>query len=669
MLQLSPELLLDILDVFAIPLAFQTEQTPHRAALWSCSLWPGMSMLSRERLFARPFDRLGSFLGTINAETDKSRWLRECVHSLGLRPLASAKSGDIMAILTHLPNLRELNITGPACGFSEGTSAQWHRYSVVARQRGQHWDHHPNGRNRMACHPVAHCGDSDSPHARYHDKYRTAALAGIFEAKLGLADRCESILLRAGPPELFWQTGWAGFDLAGIGSAGLRSLSMQEPGPSRDLGFLQRCTHLERFESQKIPSAALLAAVPRTITALSVVHPYSTPRKRIVASISLTGDSRTSVAFLHSIPLRQNRGSRETSRRAARYVSSVAGVPLGVAEYWFGFSASFSNVARRGRVIGHFTDSSKMLQLSPAPLLEIIDTFATPLTFQTEQTPDRAAQTLASCSLALHASSPTKNWSSFGATAPLFARCGPHWIYDLVPGARMARTLEAHRRDSHPLHARWHQQLPPACFFQAVHPVIFQTPTGFDFSTVLVRQHIQLHTTQLPGRVLGRGARKLGFWVLWNAETEQAESEKPTPPQGTNSTYREQDSPQKPESPQSSKVNLKRTAQTKESTSAEARQRGACKRQYTAEAHTEHANKGCFTEVRTLNPHECSGAERVAYKRQYVAEARNEHANKGCFTKIRTLNPHECSGAERVAYKRQYAAEARHEHANKGCFT
>ncbi|KAJ7124692.1 hypothetical protein C8R46DRAFT_1050191 [Mycena filopes] len=41
----------------------------------------------------------------------------------------------------------------------------------------------------------------------------------------------------------------------------------------------------------------------------------------------------------------------------------------------------------------------------------------------------------------------------------------------------------------------------PARFFQAVHPVIFQTPTGFDFSTVLARQHIQLHTTQLPGRV------------------------------------------------------------------------------------------------------------------------------------------------------------------------
>ncbi|KAJ7162471.1 hypothetical protein C8R46DRAFT_1037673 [Mycena filopes] len=87
-----------------------------------------------------------------------------------------------------------------------------------------------------------------------------------------------------------------------------------------------------------------------------------------------------------------------------------------------------------------------------------------------------------------------------------------------------------------------------------------------------------------------------------NAETEQAESEKPTPPHEMNEIH-----------------------------------------------------DRVLHQKWTLHPHKCSGAKCGAYKRQYTAEARNEHANKG--------------GAKRVAYKRQYAAEARNEHANKGCFT
>ncbi|KAJ7157487.1 hypothetical protein C8R46DRAFT_1196132 [Mycena filopes] len=327
MLQLSPELLLEILDVFAIPLAFQTEQTSHCAALSSCSLvckswaapsqrllfqrvllheqWPGMSALSRERLTARPFDRLGSFLGTISAETDKSRWLRESVLSISLRPLASAKSADIMAILTHLPNLREFNITGPACGFSEGDLAQLRRSGTAIRSLRVDADNTgtitptavtdwPAVLQFIAAIPTLRMLDITTNTVPQLPAFTPALQLQLVSLKLNLdwptdASQFVASLLGGGPPELFYQTGWAGFELAGIASAHLRSLSMQEPGPSRDLSFLQRCTHLERFESRKIPSAALLAAIPRTITALSVLHPYRLPARRVVASTSPTG--------------------------------------------------------------------------------------------------------------------------------------------------------------------------------------------------------------------------------------------------------------------------------------------------------------------------------------------------------------------------------------------
>ncbi|KAJ7182056.1 hypothetical protein C8R46DRAFT_552723 [Mycena filopes] len=255
MLQLSPELLLEILEALAIPLAFQTEQTQHRAALWSCSLvCKSWAAPSQRLLFERvqiheqwrpsPQDRLGSFLATIAAETDKSRWLRESVLRIGLRPHASARPADIMAILTHLPNLRELNIIGPAVGFSEGDLAQLRRSGTAIRSLRVNADNTgsitpmavtswPAVLQLIAAIPTLRILDIISNYVDQLPSFTPALQLRLASFKLNTqwpTDASQFVAsLIGGPPELFYQTGWAGFDLVGMGSAHLRSLSLEEP--------------------------------------------------------------------------------------------------------------------------------------------------------------------------------------------------------------------------------------------------------------------------------------------------------------------------------------------------------------------------------------------------------------------------------------------------------
>ncbi|KAJ7045192.1 hypothetical protein C8F04DRAFT_1249626 [Mycena alexandri] len=111
MLQISPDIFLEILGMRAVPLAFQTEQFPDRAALASCGLvCKSWSALSQRLLFqrGRTMDGHIFYARTITAETDKSRWLRESVFSIVLRPHQSTKTSHIVDLLTHLPNLPEL---------------------------------------------------------------------------------------------------------------------------------------------------------------------------------------------------------------------------------------------------------------------------------------------------------------------------------------------------------------------------------------------------------------------------------------------------------------------------------------------------------------------------------------------------------------------------------
>ncbi|KAJ7157492.1 hypothetical protein C8R46DRAFT_426347 [Mycena filopes] len=201
-----------------------------------------------------------------------------------------------MAILTHLPNLRDLNIIGPACGFSEGELAQLRHSGPAIRSLRVNADNTgsmtpmavtswPAVLQLIAAIPTLRMLDVISNYVDQLPSFTPPLQLQLVSFKLNTqwpTDATQFVAsLSAGPLELFYQTGWAGFDLVGIGSAHLRSLSLEEPSTAakqqRYLDLLGRCTQLDRIECRGFPSSALLAAIPRTITALSVVQAYTTP--------------------------------------------------------------------------------------------------------------------------------------------------------------------------------------------------------------------------------------------------------------------------------------------------------------------------------------------------------------------------------------------------------
>jgi hypothetical protein len=67
---------------------------------------------------------VASFLRIITADAEKSRWLRRNVLSLVLRLPYSIPQNVIFTILTNLSNLRELDISGCVCSFSDEELSQ-----------------------------------------------------------------------------------------------------------------------------------------------------------------------------------------------------------------------------------------------------------------------------------------------------------------------------------------------------------------------------------------------------------------------------------------------------------------------------------------------------------------------------------------------------------------
>ncbi|KAJ7731196.1 hypothetical protein B0H16DRAFT_1773010 [Mycena metata] len=307
MLQVSPEILLEILEMLAIPLAFQAHEFPDRAALASCSLvCKSWSALSQQMLFQRvsiedhwtgmlfmrgpTIDRLASFLSTITADTNKSRWLRESVRSIILR---LPSSSHIVDLLTHLPNLRELDIVGAACTFSEAELAQLQRSSSGSlRSLRVNTDYTgsitsfgapawPAVMKLVSAIPTIRMLDITTNTVQQLTLHVPPLQLQLVSAKISsqrIAD-AGPFLVSMGhhPLEIFHQTkSLLDADLEGILSTHgghLRSLSLQ--GPVSDVHALASCTHLERFECRTVPTEALMAAVPRTITALCVHHPVT----------------------------------------------------------------------------------------------------------------------------------------------------------------------------------------------------------------------------------------------------------------------------------------------------------------------------------------------------------------------------------------------------------
>ncbi|KAF7368039.1 hypothetical protein MSAN_00869800 [Mycena sanguinolenta] len=311
------ELLEEILDVLAVPLGVPTEQLPDRATLLSCSLvsqrW---SRHSQRLLFRRvvigdvwvwnmsndsqPSVNLASFFQTITADTDKARWLRDNNLCLVLRPLAAAKPTDILALLANLPSLRELDITAEACAFTDEELSGLRNSGLSIRSL------RVNANYVGLVRPMPMLTPGWPAVIRFLEIIPTLRILDItantfqefppmpeLQPPLGLgliSFKLQSRWLINGAPllaflvgnrtdnerlEVFHRTQSATpVDLQDVLSAhGPQLRYLVVPESLGNPNVLRLCTRLECFECETLPHQGVVAAIPRTITALAITNP------------------------------------------------------------------------------------------------------------------------------------------------------------------------------------------------------------------------------------------------------------------------------------------------------------------------------------------------------------------------------------------------------------
>ncbi|KAJ7146606.1 hypothetical protein C8R44DRAFT_757868 [Mycena epipterygia] len=376
MLDRSPELVLEVLDLLSIPLSLHTDHPPNQATLAACSLvckswsahsqrllfrrvsidttWAGMipffasvvgqasgtiplpvagadqggiipapgiyppqmpsgptipisvsqldpAVLDTIRSRPPPVDKITSFLGTITADTERSRTLRDHVRSIILRPHSSTKSSDIITILTNLPSLRELDLGGSRWYiFSDAELAELWESGHRIRSLRVNADHQgsitsmgppawPYILKLVAALPSLCMLDVTSNAVQYLPLFDPRLKLGLVSVKISskwVLDAAPFVASLLGGQEdaektrlqLFHQTeSMQPADLHAILLAhgdDLRSLAVQG---LKDPCVLDLCTQLERFECEVFPVDALVAAIPRTIKALAVGAPVDPP--------------------------------------------------------------------------------------------------------------------------------------------------------------------------------------------------------------------------------------------------------------------------------------------------------------------------------------------------------------------------------------------------------
>ncbi|KAJ6474933.1 hypothetical protein C8R45DRAFT_1077527 [Mycena sanguinolenta] len=230
---------------------------------------------------------------TITADTDKSRWLRETVLSIVLRPHSSMKPSDILAIITTLPNLRELDVVGVACTFIEAELLRLRNSGPSIRSLRvdtSHFDLSPlaiwptTGR-LIAAIPTLRMLDITS--SQSFDEFpplpqlplRLGLISFKFASRF-VTDVAPFLGFLVGGRtdnehlDVFYHrqtTSPEGVLLKDVLSAHgphLRSIVVPETPTNPDA--LGLCMRLERFECESLPFPALGASIPRTITTLVV---------------------------------------------------------------------------------------------------------------------------------------------------------------------------------------------------------------------------------------------------------------------------------------------------------------------------------------------------------------------------------------------------------------
>ncbi|KAJ6492130.1 hypothetical protein C8R45DRAFT_1212947 [Mycena sanguinolenta] len=331
-----PELLGEILEAFAVPLGFQTDSLPDRATLLSCSLvCKSWAMESQRLLFRRALisdrgrgfrwagpDAAFSFRLVITTSTPKSRWLRETVVSIVLRPDPTTRSGETFTILMNLPNLREVDLKGAECMFSENELFQLRTTGPRICSLRVHPDAYgPRRTLARVIWPAIVRLIAALPTLRMLDITTLDSFGGFppmqelipplglsllaFELRSKWAKDVGSFLssLNGGrtddePLELYTHTGYSMFpdlrDVLFAHGPHLRSLLVK--GSIKDVSVLGLCTRLQRFECQCLPSDALVAAIPRTIRALAVTNP-TTQESNVTSLAYLTQQLDTFLAM------------------------------------------------------------------------------------------------------------------------------------------------------------------------------------------------------------------------------------------------------------------------------------------------------------------------------------------------------------------------------------
>ncbi|KAJ6474957.1 hypothetical protein C8R45DRAFT_1160188 [Mycena sanguinolenta] len=266
-------------------------------------------------------DSFAYFFRTITEDTDKSRWLRENVLSIVLRPHSSMKPGDILAIIINLPNLRELDVVGVACTFTDAELLRLRNSGPSIRSLRvdtAHFDLSPPVTWRTAVTLISAIPtlrmlditidgfDAFPTTSQLHPplglglvsfKFASPFMINVapFLAFL-IGDRTDNEHL-----EVFYHRrtvspeGVLLNDVLSVHGPYLRSMVVPETPANSDA--LSLCTRLERFECESLPSRALVTSIPRTITTLIVKD-----RNQRTRHFTLSGLSQSSFYTTNKSP-------------------------------------------------------------------------------------------------------------------------------------------------------------------------------------------------------------------------------------------------------------------------------------------------------------------------------------------------------------------------------